>query len=163
MSKMNPMEQFSSLLSAHGKQYRAAELLIVEDYQPDIDRIMHVMKVKDFPNPVHIVHSGEQALDFVYGQGDHKDRNAMPDVILLDIKLPGMSGLEVLEILKSDPRTSRIHIIVMTASTEESLMYESRGLGANDFMTKNASFEDFQQRIHIFGTFWLLVVEDNHS
>jgi CheY-like chemotaxis protein len=135
------------------------EILLVEDNPSDIELTLHALKKNHFTNPIHVVRDGAEALDFIYGKGEYqaRDTGKQPKVILLDLKLPKIDGLEVLRVLKADPATSIIPVVVMTSSREERDIIESYKLGVNSYITKPVDFEQFNQTVQQLGMYWLLL------
>jgi two-component system response regulator len=137
------------------------EILIVEDEPTDIQLILRALKKGNLTNKVHVVRDGVEALDFLFGTGVHaeRDASAVPKVVLLDLKLPKMGGIEVLERVKSDPRTKNIPVVIMTSSREEPDMKACYRLGANSYVVKPVAFEDFAAAVAGIGYYWMLLNE----
>jgi len=135
------------------------EILLVEDNPTDIELTLRALKKRNLANKVHVVKDGAEALEFIFGTGTYAERdiNRIPKVILLDLKLPKVDGLEVLRIVKSDERTKIIPVVVLTSSKEESDLVESYRLGANSYITKPVDFDKFAQTVSEMGLYWLLV------
>jgi two-component system, response regulator len=135
------------------------EVLLVEDNPNDVELTLHALEKNHFTNPIHVVRDGAEALDFIYGKGEYqaRDTGQQPKVILLDLKLPKIDGLEVLRRLKADPATSIIPVVVMTSSREERDIIESYKLGVNSYITKPVDFEQFNQTVQQLGMYWLLL------
>jgi len=136
------------------------EILLVEDNPTDIELTLRALKKRNLANKVHVVKDGAEALEFIFGTGTYAERrdiNHIPKVILLDLKLPKVDGLEVLRIVKSDERTKVIPVVVLTSSKEESDLVESYRLGANSYITKPVDFDKFAQTVSEMGLYWLLV------
>lgn len=135
------------------------EILLVEDNPTDIELMLRALKKRNLANKVHVVKDGAEALEFIFATGEYADRdiNHIPKVILLDLKLPKVDGLEVLRIVKSDERTKVIPVVVLTSSKEESDLVESYKLGANSYVTKPVDFDEFAQIVSEMGLYWLLV------
>ena len=110
-------------------------------------------------NKIHVARDGEEALDFLFSRGPHAERgnNGPPKVILLDLKLPKVSGLEVLKAVKDDPHTRAIPVVVMTSSREQRDLLESYKLGVNSYIQKPIDFNQFQTTIRDLGYYWLVV------
>ena len=134
------------------------ELLLVEDNPQDLRMTLRALKQANLANHIHIARDGEEALQFIFCEGDYavrKIENA-PKVILLDLKLPKVDGKEVLERIKSDPRTKMIPIVVLTSSKEQSDVVESYKLGVNSYIVKPVNFERFAAAVQQLGMYWLL-------
>ena len=132
-------------------------VLLVEDNPDEVFITQRAFKKGEVANPLMVVTSGRQALDFLFSQGSYADRdkNDKPAVILLDLKLPLVSGLDVLKELKSNPNTNPIPILVLTSSTEERDQTESYRLGANDFICKPTSLLEFIEIVKTIKARWL--------
>ncbi|MGM0464144.1 MAG: response regulator [Bacteroidota bacterium] len=141
------------------KNFSEVEILIVEDNLDDAEMALRALKQNKLTNKVLVVGDGEEALDFVFARGKYKERSIAkkPKIILLDLKLPKVDGLEVLKILKSDPVAKIIPVIVLTSSKEESDMIESYRLGVNSYIVKPVDFDKFVDAIRNLGLYWLLL------
>jgi len=135
------------------------EILLVEDNPRDVEMTLRALKKRNLANHVHVAKDGAEALDFLFATGTYVDRNMNkpPKVVLLDLKLPKVSGLEVLKKLKSDERTRTIPVAVLTSSQEEKDMVESYKLGVNSYIVKPVDFDKFVEAIGEIGLYWLLV------
>jgi CheY-like chemotaxis protein len=135
------------------------ELLLVEDDPNDVELTLIALRKHKLANKIHVVRDGEEALDFLFcrGQYSERTRNGPPKVILLDLKLPKVSGLEVLKAIKDDPRTRAVPVVVMTSSREQRDMVEGYRLGVNSYIQKPIDFEQFQSTIRDLGYYWLVV------
>ena len=135
------------------------EILLVEDNPRDIELTVRALKKHNLANRLHVVKDGAEALDFIFATGAYADRKIenAPKVILLDLKLPKVDGLEVLRKIRSDERTKYIPVVVVTSSQEERDIVESYKLGANSFVTKPVEFENFAQAVAELGLYWLLL------
>jgi CheY-like chemotaxis protein len=136
---------------------RPAHILLVEDSRMDVELTLDAFREARLANTVHVASSGEQALDYLLGQGRYADRGAfpLPDLILLDLKLPGISGHEVLKRIKSEPVIKRIPVIILTSSKEEGDRTLSYDNGANSYLLKPVSFEGFLAVVRQVGEYWL--------
>jgi len=137
------------------------EILLVEDNQNDAELAMHALKKHKLANRIEIVRDGAEALDFVFARGayGHRDINQTPRVVLLDLKLPKVDGLEVLRQIKADPRTRKIPVVVLTSSREERDVMESYNLGVNSYILKPVDFQQFTEAVRTIGLYWLLLNE----
>jgi CheY-like chemotaxis protein len=135
------------------------EILLVEDNPRDVDLTLRAMKKRNLANQVHVVRDGAEALEFIFAEGPYaqRDVNDRPKVILLDLKLPKVDGLEVLRRVKADRRTRIIPVVVLTSSSEERDMVESYRLGVNSYITKPVDFDKFLDCVGELGLYWLLV------
>ena len=135
------------------------EILLVEDNPQDAEMAIRALKKNNLANNVLLVTDGEEALDFIFARGAYSGRNieSGPKVILLDLKLPKVDGLEVLKVVKSDERTKIIPIIALTSSSEEKDIIESYRLGVNSYIVKPVDFDKFVEAIKGLGLYWLLL------
>ena len=138
---------------------KSVEILLVEDNPNDVELTLLALKDNNLTNPVSVVRDGEEALEFIFATGAYADRQNVekPRVILLDLKLPKVDGLEVLRQIKSDPRTRTIPVVVLTSSREERDIVESYNLGVNSYIVKPVDFEQFTQAVRHLGLYWLLL------
>ena len=137
----------------------AVEILLVEDNPADAELTLHALQKSKLANKVHLTRDGEEALDFLFCRGKFSGRrfDDAPRMVLLDLKLPKVNGLQVLQELKSDARTKAIPVIVLTTSKEERDLVSSYKLGVNSYIQKPVSFSDFQDVVRQLGMYWLLV------
>ncbi len=135
------------------------ELLLVEDDPNDVELTLLALRKHKLATKIHVVRDGEEALDFLFARGAYSERslNGPPKVILLDLKLPKVSGLEVLKAVKSDDRTRAVPVVVMTSSREQRDLVEGYRLGVNSYIQKPIDFEQFQTIIRDLGYYWLVV------
>jgi CheY-like chemotaxis protein len=140
---------------------RPVEVLVVEDNPQDLELLLRALKKANIGNRIEIARDGAEALDFIFCEGAHAGRQIAdgPKVILLDLKLPKIDGLEVLQRIRSDSRTKTIPIVVLTSSKEQSDLVESYRLGANSYVVKPVSFEQFASAVQQLGLYWLLLNE----
>lgn len=141
------------------KNLNEVEILIVEDNPNDAEMALRALRKNNLTNNVLVVEDGEEALDFIYARGKYEKRsvNARPKIILLDLKLPKISGIEVLKEIKSNPQTKIIPVIVLTSSKEENDMVESYQLGVNSYIVKPVDFDKFVESVKDIGLYWLLL------
>lgn len=137
------------------------EILLVEDNPDDVELTLHALRKHNITNRVHVARDGAEALEFLFCQGDYASRDCRerPRVVLLDLKLPKVDGLEVLRRLKSDPRTQTIPVVVLTSSREERDMAESYRLGVNSFIVKPVDFAQFVEAVRNVGLYWMILNE----
>jgi two-component system response regulator len=135
------------------------EILLVEDNRDDLELAMHALRKENLANHIQVARDGEEALDFLFCTGPHADRSfdRPPKLVLLDLKLPKVDGLEVLRRMKSDPRTRAIPVVILTSSKEERDLTCGYGLGANSYIQKSVDFQQFQETVKIAGLYWLLI------
>ncbi len=137
----------------------AIELLLVEDNPQDLELTRRALQKANLANRIHVARDGAEALEYVFCEGAHAGRNLaeVPRVILLDLKLPKVDGLEVLRRLKGDPRTRAIPVVVLTSSKEQRDVVESYQLGVNSYIVKPVNFERFADAVRSLGLYWLLL------
>jgi len=135
------------------------EILLVEDNPNDVTLTLRAFKRYNLSNGVHVVRDGAEALEFIFGTGTYATRSfePTPRVILLDLKLPKVDGLEVLQRIKADPRTRVIPVVVLTSSREQRDIVESYQLGVNSYIVKPVDFEQFTEAMRQIGLYWLLL------
>jgi len=138
--------------------FHQIELLLAEDNPRDAEMTMRALRKVNFANKVHWVKDGEEALDFLYCAGAYSDRQPghTPKLILLDIKMPKIDGIEVLRRVKGDERTRTIPVVVMTSSNEERDVLESYRLGVNSYIVKPVNFPAFVETVANLGLYWIL-------
>jgi CheY-like chemotaxis protein len=135
------------------------EILLVEDNPDDVELTLHAFRKHRVTNAIHVARDGAEALDFVFCTGAHNGRDARngPRVVLLDLKLPKVDGLEVLRRMKADPRTRTIPVVVLTSSRDDRDIVESYHLGVNSYIVKPVNFAQFTECARTLGMYWLLV------
>jgi two-component system response regulator len=138
---------------------RQIEILLVEDNQNDVELTLHALRKENLANNIHVARDGEEALELLFCNGAHADRSfeSPPKLVLLDLKLPKVDGMEVLRRLKSDPRTKTIPVVILTSSKEERDLVNSYGLGANSYIQKPVDFEQFRETVKTMGFYWLVI------
>ena len=135
-------------------------ILYLEDNQLDIDLTMEVLRDNNIINPVVIGYDGVQGLEFLRCEGEYKDRKpGNPGMILLDLKMPRMDGLEFLRIVKDDEKFKTIPVIMLTSSREEKDLLEGYKLGVNSYVVKPVDFVAFQEVVKHIGLFWAIINE----
>jgi CheY-like chemotaxis protein len=137
------------------------EILIVEDNPHDLEMTMRGLQKARLVNHIHVARDGEEALDFVFCEGAHTARTMdnQPKLILLDLKLPKVDGLEVLARLKDDARTCSIPVVMLTSSQEQSDLLASYQSGVNSYIVKPVNFESFVQAVAELGMYWMMLNE----
>ena len=135
------------------------EILIVEDSPADLELALRALKKANLTNHIQVARDGLEAIEFIFCEGVHAGRQMGdgPRVILLDLKLPKIDGLEVLKRIKSDPRTSGIPVVVLTSSKEPNDVLEGYKLGVNSYIVKPVNFERFAAAVQELGMYWLLL------
>jgi two-component system response regulator len=135
------------------------EILLVEDNPTDAELTMRALKRKNLINRLHWVKDGAEALDFLFAKGEYSDRNVedLPKLILLDLRMPKVDGLEVLHKIKEDERTRRIPVVVLTSSKEDRDIVESYKLGVNSYVSKPVEFDEFIDAVSTMGFYWILI------
>ena len=137
------------------------EILLVEDNPDDAELAVRALQKNHLANNVHVIRDGAEALEYLFCEGAYADRSPddVPRVILLDLKLPKISGLEVLKRLRNDDRTRLIPVVILTSSREERDLNESYLLGANSYIHKPVDFTQFSEAIRQLGLYWLVLNE----
>jgi two-component system response regulator len=137
------------------------EILYIEDNPNDIELTLRALKKHNVANSIQIIKDGEEALEYIFATGRYADRNIKenPKVILLDLKLPKVGGLEILKRLKAEEHTKSIPVVVLTSSREEKDMIESYNYGVNSYVVKPIKFETFSEAVSTLGLYWLLINE----
>ena len=140
------------------------EILLVEDDPNDVELTLRALKDRNFVNQVFVARDGAEALDFFFGDRKHRwhEIGIVPRVILLDLKLPKVDGLEVLRRLKGDERTRALPVVILTSSREEPDIAAAYRLGANSYIVKPVDFEAFARAVSDVGLYWALLNEPPH-
>lgn len=135
------------------------EILLVEDNPQDLELAMRALQKARLANRIHVARDGAEALEYIFCEGPHAARKIAqtPKLVMLDLKLPKIDGLEVLRRIKGDPRTKSIPVVVLTSSKEQNDVLESYQLGVNSYIVKPVNFERFTEAVANIGLYWLLL------
>lgn len=138
---------------------RQIEILLVEDNPDDVELTLHALRKEKLANNIHVARDGEEALEFLFCSGVHGDRSFEhpPKLILLDLKLPKVDGMDVLKRLKADARTRTIPVVILTSSKEERDLVSGYNLGANSYIQKPVDFDQFREIVKTVGLYWLVI------
>ena len=138
------------------------EILLVEDHPKDIEFTLHALRQENLTRNIQVVRDGEEALEFLFCRGEFSGRSFEhpPKLVVLDLKLPKLSGLEVLKAIKTDPRTKAIPVTILTSSNEERDLVDGYKFGANSYVQKPMDFDDFRDAVKRLGLYWLVA---NHE
>jgi CheY-like chemotaxis protein len=136
-------------------------ILLVEDNPDDVALTLRAFEKNNISNDVIVAHDGAEALDYLFGGGEFagRDMSVMPEVVLLDLKLPKVDGLEVLRRLRADDRTRLLPVVILTSSKEESDVVNGYKLGCNSYVRKPVDFAQFAEAVRQLGLYWLVVNE----
>jgi two-component system response regulator len=132
-------------------------VLLVEDRDDDVELTLRAFQRSRIANEIVVVRDGAEALDYVFARGQHADRPSPPEVVLLDLNLPKIPGLEVLRQMRADERTRRLPVVILTSSNEERDVVSSYDLGANSFVQKPVDFAEFVEAMRHLGLYWLVL------
>jgi CheY-like chemotaxis protein len=135
------------------------DILLVDDSQDDIALTLHALRAENLANHVFIARDGEEALDFLFCTGPHANRSFEhpPKLVLLDLKMPKVDGMQVLKRIKNDARTKTIPVVLMTSSREERDMFSGYDLGVNSYLQKPVDFDEFRKMVKLLGLYWLVI------
>jgi two-component system response regulator len=141
----------------------AIEILLVEDNPSDAKLTIRALKKNHLCNNIVHLQDGAEALDFIFGRGSYATRNVAnkPKIILLDLKMPKINGLEVLREIKKDPHTASIPVIVMTSSKEDTDITTCYKLGVNSYVVKPVGFDNFSKAVTELGMYWMLINQES--
>ncbi len=135
-------------------------IMLVEDNPDDVELTVHAFKKNNIANPVTVLRDGQEALDYLFYRGRFAgETHELPNVILLDLKLPKVDGIEVLQKIKADRKLKLIPVVVLTSSKEESDVIKSYDLGVNSYIRKPVDFDQFVETVRQIGFYWLLINE----
>lgn len=137
----------------------AIEILLVEDNASDAELTIRALKLGKLGNDIIHLEDGQEAIQFLFGEGPYEKRNISnkPKVILLDLKMPKIGGIEVLKKIKFDERTKKIPVVILTSSKEDPDIEKCYDLGVNSYVVKPVGFEDFMKTVNDMGLYWMLV------
>ncbi len=137
------------------------DILLVEDSPEDAELTLHSLRRNNLANRIHWARDGEEGLDFLFCRGPHSSRSFRhpPKVVLLDLKLPKVDGLEILRQMKEDPRTRPIPVVVLTSSREEADVVRGYRNGANSYVQKPVDFDQFREAVRQLGLYWMVTNE----
>jgi two-component system response regulator len=135
------------------------EILLIDDDEADVELALHALRENKLVNSIHVLRDGEEALDYLFGAGREVRRNTgqTPKLILLDLKLPKVDGIEVLRRIKSDPELKFIPVVILTSSKEERDLVRGYDLGVNSYIRKPVDFDQFRQIVTQVGLYWLVI------
>ena len=137
----------------------AGIILLVEDNPDDVTLTLRALKRSNIANRLEVVSDGEKALEFLHGRGREQGATELPELVLLDLNLPKVSGLDVLKAVRANARTRLLPVVILTSSDEEKDLIESYGLGANSYIRKPVDFGQFSAAIAQLGMYWLVLNE----
>ena len=134
------------------------DILLVDDSQDDVDLTLHALRAENLANHVFVARDGEEALDFLFCTGPHVGRSFdhPPKLVLMDLKMPKVDGMQVLKRVKGDARTRTIPVVLMTSSREERDMVSGYDLGVNSYLQKPVDFDEFRKMVKLLGLYWLV-------
>lgn len=140
--------------------YQQVDILLAEDSKADAEMTLRTLKRRGIANNIEWVRNGVEALDYLHCEGRYADRpNGYPKLVLLDLKMPKMDGLQVLKQMKADPRTKAIPVVMMTSSREEGDLVTSYELGVNSYVVKPVDFTEFAETVAQVGMYWMIANE----
>jgi two-component system response regulator len=136
-------------------------ILLIEDNPSDVELTMRALQISRIANDLVVAEDGEAALEYLWGTGAHagRDVSELPALALLDLNLPTLSGLEVLRLIRTDPRTRRLPVVILTSSREEQDLADGYDLGVNSYLRKPVDFQQFALCIKQLGLYWLILNE----
>jgi two-component system, response regulator len=136
-------------------------ILVVDDNPDDVEMTLMAFRRNNIVNEVVVASDGQEALDYLFGTGawEGRDPLVMPDMVLLDLNMPKVAGLQVLQRMRADPRTKLLPVVILTTSSEDKDIVSSYGLGANSYVRKPVDFEQFVEAVRQLGLYWLVINE----
>lgn len=138
-------------------QESVVQILLVEDNPNDAELALHALRKGNLANQVDWVKDGEAALDYLFHRGPYNGKKGQPKVILLDLRLPKVDGIEVLRALRADSKTKELPVVVLTSSKEEQDLVETYRLGVNSYVSKPVAFKEFADTVTQLGLYWVLI------
>ena len=140
-------------------QHDEVEILLVEDNADDVELCLHALRKEKLGNKIHVARDGQEALDFLFARGQHSGRQPgiLPRLVLLDLKLPKVDGIQVLREVKGNPSTRALPVVILTSSREERDLVESYQLGVNSYLQKPIDFDEFRSMVKQIGFYWMVV------
>lgn len=139
---------------------RFTNILLVEDNPADVELTLHALEKNNIVNPVKVLRDGQEAVDYLFYKGKYSSStHELPNLILLDLKLPKVDGIEVLHMIKGDRKLKLVPVVVLTSSKEESDVIRSYDLGVNSYIRKPVDFDQFVETVKQIGYYWLLLNE----
>ena len=140
-------------------QHDEVEILLVEDNADDVELCLHALRKEKLSNKIHVARDGQEALDFLFAQGQFRSRQseALPRLVLLDLKLPQVDGIQVLRDVKGNSSTKALPVVILTSSREERDLVESYELGVNSYLQKPVDFDEFRSMVKQIGFYWMVV------
>lgn len=149
----------ATIVPPNAKMDANIDILLVEDNPSDAELAVRELRRHKFANTIHVISDGAEAMDFIFCRGAFAGRSFShpPKLILLDVKLPKVDGIEILKAIKSDPRTRATPVVILTSSSEQRDLVESYQVGVNAFIQKPVGFDDFRRVVEQVGMFWLAV------
>lgn len=136
---------------------RGHTILLVEDNDDDVELTVHAFRKSQVDSHIVVAHDGEEALDYLFGRPPSDDENRLPAVMLLDLKLPGISGMDVLRRVRSSDQTRRMPVVILTTSDDENDIVDGYNLGVNSYIQKPVDFRNFSDVVDRLGLYWLTV------
>ncbi len=135
-------------------QHDEVEILLVEDNADDVELCLHALRKEKLSNKIHVARDGQEALDFLFARAPH---HLLPRLVLLDLKLPKIDGIQVLREVKKNPFTKSLPVVILTSSREERDLVESYELGVNSYLQKPVDFDEFRSMVKQIGFYWMVV------